>query len=356
MRKAFTLIEMVVALGILALVLSFSGVIFRVSIDSHRMALANAEIMQKLRVLTEQLDADFGGLNKDGEIFVIWDAGRKPTYTGSNPNDPSAFERFDRMMFFATGDFQTYGNNPVVRGNLARICYTLANRPSDNASGDPYRPEEQKPEKRILARTLHILVPPDDPDDTLDTSSFDESDWIDWNSKREYDYISLAGWKKMPEAEKMNALSVIGDIEVEKDGGAVTSTVSEAARGVIIDLSRADSVHAVFCEGVGQFMVQGWSTAEQRWIPQVNPNGDGSLEDDSDFLLDGADLHPTQNPGLWYPNGAVTFRSGTVPFAGQPLSEIPGLGRALKFTFTLYDSRGIIEKGRTFTHIVYLDS
>ena len=26
--------------------------------------------------------------------------------------------------------------------------------------------------------------------------------------------------------------------------------------------------------------------------------------------------------------------------------------RALKFTFTLYDSKGIIENGRTFTHIV----
>jgi hypothetical protein len=34
--------------------------------------------------------------------------------------------------------------------------------------------------------------------------------------------------------------------------------------------------------------------------------------------------------------------------------EIPGLGRALKFTFTLYDSKGVIKEGRTFTHIVYL--
>ncbi|MBN2131949.1 MAG: type II secretion system protein, partial [Sedimentisphaerales bacterium] len=157
MRKAFTLIEMVVALGILALVLSFAGIIFQVSIDSHRMALANAEIMQKLRVITEQLEADLGGLNKDGEIFIIWDAERKDGYPGANQNDPAAFERFDRIMFFATGDFQTYGDNPVVHGNLARICYTLANRPSRSASGDPCRPEEQKPETRILARTLHIL-------------------------------------------------------------------------------------------------------------------------------------------------------------------------------------------------------
>jgi hypothetical protein len=28
--------------------------------------------------------------------------------------------------------------------------------------------------------------------------------------------------------------------------------------------------------------------------------------------------------------------------------------KALKFTFTLYDSKGIIEDGRVFTHIVYL--
>ena len=160
----------------------------------------------------------------------------------------------------------------------------------------------------------------------------------------------------MPDQEKLNALSVIGDIDVEKNGGAVSSTVSEAARGVILDLSRADSVHAVFCEGVGEFMVQGWSETQQRWIPQVNPDGDGDLEDDSDFFLDGGDIHPTQNPGLWYPDGEATFRNVSVRLSRQPLSSIPGLGRALKFTFTLYDSRGILEKGRTFTHIVYLDN
>lgn len=37
-------------------------------------------------------------------------------------------------------------------------------------------------------------------------------------------------------------------------------------------------------------------------------------------------------------------------------NEIPGLGRALKFTFTLYDSKGVFENGRIFSHIVYLDN
>ncbi len=78
MRKAFTLLEMVVALGILALILSFAGVIFRVSIESQRLALANAEIMQKYRTITTQLDEDFRGLCRDGEIFAIWSAARRP--------------------------------------------------------------------------------------------------------------------------------------------------------------------------------------------------------------------------------------------------------------------------------------
>ena len=39
----------------------------------------------------------------------------------------------------------------------------------------------------------------------------------------------------------------------------------------------------------------------------------------------------------------------------ERFNEIPGLGRALKFTFTLYDSKGLIPGGRTFTHIVTLD-
>ena len=239
---------------------------------------------------------------------------------------------------------------------MARVCYTLANRAADNGATSPRRPVEQDAEKRILARTQHILLAPDDPADALDTSSFGDSDWRDWNSKGEYDHISLAGWKGIEVPEKLDILSVIGDIDVEDNDAGLTSTVSEAVRGVIVDLSsQVDSIHAVFCEGVGQFMVQGWSKAEQRWIPQVNPDGDTSLEDDSDFIVEGADLDPARNPGLWYPNGAVTLGTGSVGIMGKPMGDIPGLGPALKFTFTLYDSRGIIKDGRTFTHIVYLE-
>jgi hypothetical protein len=67
-------------------------------------------------------------------------------------------------------------------------------------------------------------------------------------------------------------------------------------------------------------------------------------------------------PGVLYPYGGVRINNISYPREGTDdridrahFNKIPGLGRALKFTFTLYDSRGILKEGRTFTHIVYLD-
>ena len=141
-NKAFTLIELLVAIGILAIVLSFSSVIFKVSIGAHRTAIANSEIMQKLRAITNQLNTDFDGLRKDGEIFVVWVA--KPlTTTDYKDNDLDGYERFDRIMFFADGDFQSY-KAPMVRGNVARICYMIAKKGNVSAEG-------QDRTKRVLA-------------------------------------------------------------------------------------------------------------------------------------------------------------------------------------------------------------
>lgn len=363
MRKAFTLIEMVVALGILALVMSFAGVIFRVSTDSQRLALANAELMQKLRAITAQLDSDLRGLRKDGEILVFWRAARNGKYTGpgQNRNAEEAFDRFDRIMFFADGDFQTYGDFPIgkpdppVRGNMARIVYCLANGPSVNPS-DPNRAQMQKPERRVLARIERVLVAPRNSIDLLDTSKFTDDQWRDWMSSTEYDLMTMRGWELIPLAQKADLLSVIGDVEVELD--QTTSKKNITVGGVTIDPAKPASLHSFMCRGVGQFEIQGWSDAEQRWIPQVNPNGNADLKDDSDFILNGNDLDPRKIPGVWYPRGPAVFGNPNLNARtlDPDFNKVPGLGRALKFTFTLYDSRGLIKGGRTFTHIVYLDN
>src|SRR4030042_971378 len=91
-HNAFTLMELMVAVALFAIVFAFASVIFKVSVNSYRTAVANAEIIQKLRAITDQLNADFKGLRKDGEIFVIWKV------------DPVSHERFARILFFADGD------------------------------------------------------------------------------------------------------------------------------------------------------------------------------------------------------------------------------------------------------------
>jgi len=342
MKRAFTLIELLVAVGILAMVLSFAGVIFRVSIDAYRTAMANSEIMQKFRAITGQLNADFQGLRKDGEIFCVWQA---------EPTGPAgAFERFDTIMFFADGDFQSYNADPVIRGNVARICYSMAKR-------DGVQPESQQPEKRILARTQHILTADQSLPDFFDPNAFTDSDWFDWNNRYEYDKMSVAQWLDMPSDDKQDALTAITGVRVRLVGSG--SGIDQALRGASIDPADPNSVHMLLCQAVGQFMVQGWWDQEQRWVPAVDPNDDGDTSDTHFYELDpptAGDDEQT-HPGVLYPGLGV--RINNITFTGQVnednFNNIPGLGRALKFTFTLYDSKGIIEDGRTFTHIVYLD-
>ncbi len=338
-NKAFTLIELLVAIGILAVVLSFANVIFKVSIGAYRTAIANAEIMQKLRAITNQLNTDFKGLRKDGEIFVVWVAAQKPN---TNPNDPQSYERFDRIIFFADGDFQSYGTNPFIRGNTARICYMLAKR------GD-FKAQVQDRTKRVLARNLHILTADPSLADFPDPNSFSDAQWYVWNNRDEHDKISLEGWKNIAWDNKKDMLSVMSDITVG------TSTVSEAIRGVAVEPADANSIHMLLCEGVGEFKIQGWYDAQQRWVPEVDPDGNGDLADTHFFLNE-----PNNVPGVLYNSLRGIININNINYSGTQVDEahfnnIPGLGRALKFTFTLYDSKGIIKKGMIFTHIVYLD-
>jgi prepilin-type N-terminal cleavage/methylation domain-containing protein len=324
--KAFTLIELVVAVALLAIVFLFAGTIFKVSIGSYRTSVANAEI-----------------------------------------------------MLFADGDFQSYetykngkrdSSGEPICGSVARICYMLANKP-DNPN-PPIRPSGQEPQKRILARTQHILTAdaqfknaPLTPDGTSS-----ELDWYNWNDVNEYEYDmnSLDKWKNIPWLNKRDILTVITDITV------YLSVVSENIRGTMVDPADANLIHNFLCEGVGEFKVQGWYAAGKRWVPEVDPNGNGVLTDDSDFFLNGGEIDPIKVPGVLYPYppyGAVDlggeFYCDLLTPAGQAkfaefqsrlnenrFDEIPGLGRALKFTFTLYDSKGVIKEGRIFTHIVYI--
>ena len=367
--RGFTLIELLVAIGLLAMVMSFASVIFRVTVGSHRTALANAEVMQKLRAITDQLNADFKGLQKDAPLFI---------WFRQDPNDPN--QRYDQIMFFSDGDFQStqlYNGNPAVPanigkpviGNVARIYYGQA-RSRDSRYNAMIYPFYLLSEDRVLARRQHILT--DDPDlyiwpDANDVNgTFDNvdgaPDGYNYNEIFEHDRLSLAKWK---------ALDVT---EYDVKGGTDTILNMCFDRPPWFDVRDATTFHKLMCEGVSSFTIQWacWDLAYNtfHWFPSDDPDGSGTY---SHFDLVRIDGFPS-NPPTTFMSGYTDFDVFGVFFNIPNASQINYWGiaslmrynpnnffpygfypEALKFTFTLYDSKGVIKHGRTFTHIVYLD-
>ena len=273
-RKAFTLIEMVVALGILAVILSFAGVIFRVSVNSQQMAMANAEIMQKLRIITEQLDADF----KSGAFRYFQYPYRYDGYLYANTEKSSAggvvtAVNSDGFAFFASGDFQSTGQygGKTIAGNVACIFY---GQPDPNSYSRPPQPHE-----KLLLRRQTILA---------FNSPASGSD-----PRGEYFSRSPQEWLANP--------PFVGDRDWVRRPVVAPSNVSA-------------NLHMYVAQGVDNFTIH--------------------------YLDAGTQLQTGAIP--WVRRIDESFRSSINP-------------RALKFTFTLYDSKGIIKKGRPFTHIVVWD-
>ena len=64
---------------------------------------------------------------KDGEIFVVWVA--KPLTTADDKdNDLDGYERFDRIMFFADGDFHGFTPGCSTRRDCGAVRDTATCR------------------------------------------------------------------------------------------------------------------------------------------------------------------------------------------------------------------------------------
>ena len=265
MKRGFTLIELVAAIAVLVIISSFAGAIFSVSVDSHRTAAANAEIMQNLRAITDQLDADFGGLRTEMPVNIYADSEQSLDSLGV----PYPV-RSDRVTFFANGDFQTTGQygGETIAGNVAAIFYGLVD--VNNSYGVVPPPPRQK----ILARRQTILT--GDPNSPLSESY----------PQGEYYKYSLSEWRA----------------ELDVDALALDVLMTRPR----FNLVAQEGLVTYMARGVDDFAI------EYEWWDSVGE--------------------------------VVRWSRGSGAVAPK----------ALKFTFTLYDSRGIIGGGRTFTHIVYL--
>jgi prepilin-type N-terminal cleavage/methylation domain-containing protein len=309
-KKAFSLIELLVAVGLLAVVMVMAGAIFRAAISSYQVAKANAQVLQRLRDITGQLDRDLKGICRQGQVFAV-------CLTEPSAGQKGPHRRFDRLVFMTNGDFESYnparttaGKDKTIHGNTALVSYMLARR-LDRGSGKYVPASQIQPVRRVLARTQHILTP-ETFEATLDPNRLgsNSADWFTWHNRQEYDTLTVGQWAQMPASAKANALSMITDYDVND------ATLKPDLRGACVDPCEPNSIHMLLCDGVGDFSVQGWDDRDpNHWVPEADAKG-------------------TLAPTSYY--------------------ALPGDGRAVKFTFTLYDPKGILKTGRTFTHIVYL--
>jgi len=262
MKKGFTITELLVAVGLLAVVLAACGIIFNYSIDSHRTAGATAEIMRNLRVITDQLNADFAGLRKDAPLVIEF----------STQNGVSA----DSIVFFSTGDFQTSSDN-TVRGNVARIYYGQAESP------DPLSDDIRN---KIIARKQVILAP-----DANASTGGDE-------------YVAKSLIEEVK--EYIGSHVSVSDVWLDRPD---------------VDPNTGSGISMYLAKGVDNFSIM-----------ICGSDGGNSVTD---------------------ANHSINWRlkSGGAPAHFGFSTAYP---EAIKFTFTLYDSKGIIKTGRRFEHIVYI--
>ncbi|MDH4201655.1 MAG: prepilin-type N-terminal cleavage/methylation domain-containing protein [Phycisphaerae bacterium] len=373
-KKAFTIVELLVAMTLLVILLGLSGMVFNTTVQAHRAAGASIDVSRNLRAITEQLSNDLRGLRKDAPLFIKF-------YSIGNA-------RHDLVHFFADGDFQSTKQyaGQTIYGNVARIYYGHAN--SVDIFNDPgLTPDYYS--YQTLARKTHILtadagikavygqIPLISSGGLIDYTQF-ATDFLFSNNfpnenQLEFDTITLTEW--------INALNFLNAGNPDNADAFVDNCMDDGTRP-FIDLSKVETLHLLMAQGVIEFQVQWayttndlvtvaglpvpWLFAGVRWWPSDDPDGDPSTVGSDFDVMAGLDIFGVY---LRMPNGS-SFAQWHDVVSANPAKRCranDGSGgafyfkdnfypAALKFTFTLKDSNGIFADGKTFTHIVYLDN
>ena len=360
-RRAFTIIELLVAMALTVVLLGITAYVFQIAVQAYRTAAATSEIMRKYQALTQQLKIDLQGLQKNAEFAIVWapapvikknPPGIAVDVTGDGVADyykldddnngiPDRYESFDRLYFFSDGAYQTIYQQPTLYSNLSRICWIFG-RNGQKFAGDRAFMEPDS-SKRMLCRTQHLLTGDTSltpfPDFSL---GWVEEDFNNQNFTLEYQTMSLQNWLDLDKSiYKPEMLSKILDLRVG------TSVATEG--GPIVNLQNPAGLNMFFAEGVGQFHVQIWDSGNQKWFPEIDPNFDGDYSDTDTFSSTGLKGYTISGNDL-----DLQFLGGAYWIQDEAGMQAV-IGDAFKFTFTLYDSRGIFPEGKTFTYIVYLN-
>jgi prepilin-type N-terminal cleavage/methylation domain-containing protein len=361
-KKAFTIVELLVAMALMAILMALSSLIFATAVRAHRTADSTVEIVRRAGSIAGQLSADLRGLQADAPLAIWFE-------NADTDGDGLADTRYDQILFFANGDFQTIKQYnrlippPVtVQGNISRIYYGHAWQV--NTAVAPWTFEKSyrwvsaaNPGARLLSRRTHLMtsdtslsyigVSPPFPDMT-DPATFVSSFVPARNNIVEYDQASLTHWQNL-------VLNAAGARHFLQTCFVNTQAAATAGRPMI-DMKNADTLHLLLSEQISEFKVQFAYRHEDR--PTAEPYFEGIKW----FQSDGTGPFGF---GVYFnmsnsPIGSGWTTAGPVP--GYPPAAphhefVPGFfPRAFKFTFTVHDAKGLFPEGRTFTQIVYLEN
>jgi type II secretory pathway pseudopilin PulG len=99
-KKAFTIVELLVAVGLLVAMMAASVVVFRTAIDAQQKAASAGDYMRAITAVTNQIRNDFQSLDSDAPFIV-------------------SFNRYgsDSIYFFTTGRFEQLSEGNIDSGS-----------------------------------------------------------------------------------------------------------------------------------------------------------------------------------------------------------------------------------------------
>lgn len=349
--RGVTLVEMLVAVSITVMMLMVTGIVFKSSSEASGKAAALNEMMRQVRAITSQLESDLAGLRSDMPMAIMFETHQNvpsdPRPDLGDPDDSKRLVRYDRIAFFANGDFQTMDGN--YSGNMARIFYgqawDLPKQPADTID----------PPRKILTRRHKIMtavhhwqlspVPSAWPQNSITLAT--QYDYLDMEC------VSVAFWKN----------ELVGRFLSSYFNHDLSSTVSFVRRPNIAAVENAmvagtiggDAVQKLYMlPDVTDFRIQ-------LWFDETNTPYDGRwFPDDYDMLSFGS------SPSFafsWNVRNALSFSQLIYNFRWWSEESLKNLvppwlnawPSAIKFTFTLYDKdRRHFPEGKTFTYVVNL--
>ena len=361
--SAFTIVELLVAMTLIVILVALSSVVFAAAVRAHRTADSTIEISRRAEVIAQQLRSDVRGLRKDAPLAIRFE------------RDVTTGVHYDQILFFANGNFQTINRDPnekTVWGNLSRIYYGHAWEVdySTRTFLKGYRPNlGSLPFSDLLSRRAHVLTsdleltPFPDPEDFENTFLVpSENNLPSKNNRLEYDRLALTHWHNLMRNTQNATALLLRNFFNERDM-VVTGRP-------MIDMTQAQTLHLLLSENISEFKVQ-WAYKSQdllnpetglplpenefagvRWWPSEDPAGNGSVL--SNFQSMGANEF-----GVYYqlPGGTamMDWFSAAGCKTGGFFFRPDFFPRALKFTFTVYDEKGLFPEGRTFTQIVTVE-